>query len=132
MKSTRVVVRANGGSWQVSSDHQHYIHIAGSQTYECVGSGDIDIVGEFYDEGNIILQFLANNPWIGSPWVAVGEYLGDIGGWKNGRTALSEGEDHIFVQTIYTDDSEYDVKTRVIRLADTDTKNFEIWPGWYE
>jgi len=131
MKNTRVTVRANGGTWMVTADHEKYTRISGNDTFVYEGSGDIDVVGEFYND-NVVLQFLMNNPWIGCPWAAVGEYLGDIGGWKNGRTALSEGEDHIFVQTIYNDDSEYDFKTRVIRLADTDTKNFEVWPGWWE
>jgi len=130
-KETKVIVRANGGTWKVTADHANYTTISGSDKFVCQGSGDIDVVGEFYND-SIVLQFLVNNPWIGSPWAAVGQYLGDIGGWKNGRTSLSEGEEHIFVQTIYTDDDHWDFKTRVVRLADTDTKNFEIWPGWWE
>jgi hypothetical protein len=132
MKSTKVIVRANNGSWMVSANQSPYISVEGNTTFTCVGSnsGDVDVTGEFYNS-NIILQFEMNNPWIGYPWAAVGPYIGDSG-WKNDRTSLSEGESHIFVNTIYGDDYEFDFKTRVIRLADTDTKNFELWIDWSE
>ena len=131
-KATKVTIRANGGSWSVSGNQSKYTQINGSDSVSYTGSnsGDVDVTGEFYND-NIILQFEMNNPWIGCPWAAIGQSIGDSG-WNNDRTNLSEGEDHIFSTTFYTDDSEYVFKTRVIRLADTDTKNFEVWPGWWE
>ena len=131
-KSTKVTFRANGGSWAVCANQSEYKRIAGNETAVFVGSnsGGVDVEGEFYND-NIILSFEMNNPWIGYPWAAVGQSIGDSG-WKNDRTSLSEGEDHIFTTTIYTYDSEYEIRTRVIRLVDTDTKNFEVWPNWWE
>ncbi len=132
-KSTKVTLRANGGTWMVNANGSKYKQISGSDTFTYIDSrsGDVDVAGEFYND-NVILQFEMSNPWIGSPWAAIGQAVDDLGGWNNNRTSLSEGEDHVFSTTFYTDDDEYVFKTRVIRLADTDTKNFEIWPGWWE
>jgi len=131
-KSTKVTVRANGGSWMVNANGSAYKKIVGNDTFTYTDSrsGDVDVAGEFYND-NIILQFEMSNPWIGSPWAAIGQSIGDSG-WNNGRTDMGEGDSHIFTTTIYNDDDEYTFKTRVIRLSDTDTKNFEVWPGWYE
>jgi hypothetical protein len=132
MKDTKVTFRANGGSWTVSANGSDYKRIAGNETFVCVGSasGGVDVTGEFYND-NIVLQFEMNNPWMGSPWAAVGQAIGDSG-WDNDRTNLGEGDDHVYTTTIYTDDDQYDFKTRVIRLSDTDTKNFEVYPDWWE
>ncbi len=130
-KLTKVIFRANGGSWVVKANGSEYKRISGNETFvyaDSVSDG-VDVSGEFYND-EIVLQFEVNNPWIGSPWAAIGQSVDDLGGWGNDRTSLSEGEDHIFSTTFYTDDDEYVFKTRVIRLADTDTKNFEILPDW--
>jgi len=130
-KLTKVIFRANGGSWMVKTNGSKYQKISGNETFiyaDSVSDG-VDVVGEFYND-EIVLQFEVNNPWIGSPWAAIGQAIGDSG-WGNGRTSLSEGEDHVFSTTFYTDDDEYVFKTRVIRLSDTDTKNFEILPDWW-
>jgi hypothetical protein len=131
-KSTKVTVRANGGTWMVNANGSAYKQIGGSETFTCTDSksGDVDVSGEFYND-NIIIQFEMNNPWIGSPWAAVGQAMGDSG-WDNDRTSMDEGDSHVFSTTIYNDDDEYTFNTRVLRLSDTDTKNFEVWPGWYE
>ncbi len=131
-KSTKVTVRANGGTWMVNANGSDYKQIGGSETFTYTDSksGDVDVAGEFYND-NIIIQFEMSNPWIGSPWAAVGQAMGDSG-WDNDRTSMDEGDSHVFSTTIYTDDDEYTFNTRVIRLSDTDTKNFEVWPGWYE
>ena len=129
-KDTKVTFKANGGTWMVTANGSEYKQISGDETFVCQDSkpGDVDVSGEFYND-NIILVFEMNNPWIGSPWAAVGQALGDSG-WKNDRTNLDEGESHVFTTTFYTDDDSYDVKTRVVRLKDTDTKNFVIYPNW--
>lgn len=131
-KSTKVTVRANGGTWMVNANGSAYKQIGGSETFTYTDSksGDVDVSGEFYND-NIIIQFEMNNPWIGSPWAAVGQAMGDSG-WDNDRTSMDEGDSHVFSTTIYNDDDEYTFNTRVLRLSDTDTKNFEVWPGWYE
>jgi hypothetical protein len=131
MKDTRVIFRANGGSWRLTMNGSSYRRISGDESFECTGSnsGGVDVVGEFYND-RVVLQIEVNNPWIGSPWAAIGQVIDDMGGWSNGRTELSEGEYHIFSTTFYTDDDEYVFNTRVIRLMDTDTKNFEIYPDW--
>lgn len=130
MKATKTIFRANGGSWTVSANGSNYKEITGNETFVCVGSesGGVDVTGEFYNN-NIVLQFEMNNPWIGSPWAAIGQAIGDSG-WSNGRTELQEGEDHVYTTTIYGEDDEFSFNTRVIRLLDTDTKNFEIYPNW--
>ena len=132
MKSTKVTVKANGGSWMVTANGSPYKQINGDDIFTCTGSasGDVDVTGEFYND-NIIISFEMNNPWIGWPWAAVGQAIGDSG-WKNDRTNLDQGESHIFTTTIYTDDDQYDFKTKVVRLNDTDTKNFEVYPGWWD
>lgn len=131
MKDTRVIFKANGGSWRLTMNGSSYRRISGDESFECTGSnsGGVDVVGEFYDD-KIILQIEVNNPWIGSPWAAIGQAIDDSG-WDNDRTALSEGEHHIFSTTFYTDDDEFEFKTKVVRLKDTDTKNFEIYPGYW-
>ena len=98
-----------------------------------VGSASLNDIAHVFNSvnGNIILTFEMNNPWIGSPWAAVGQAIGDSG-WKNDRTDMGEGDSHVFCTTFYTDDDEYNFYTRVIRLSDTDTKNFEVYPGWLE
>ena len=132
MKDTKVTIRANGGNWTVNGNDSNYTNISGNESvsYQDSKSGDVDVSGTFYN-GNIILTFEMNNPWIGSPWAAVGQAIGDSG-WKNDRTDMGEGDSHVFCTTFYTDDDEYNFYTRVIRLSDTDTKNFEVYPGWSE
>lgn len=129
-KATQVIFKANGGNWTVHANGSDYKQVSGDDKFICVGSvsGGVDVVGEFFND-NIILQFEMSNPWIGSPWAAVGQAISD-NGWDNDRTNLSEGESHVFTTTIYTDDDSFEFKTRVARLKDTDTKNFAIYPDW--
>ena len=92
-------------------------------------SGDVDVIAIMYFDDTILVGEFSN-PWIGSPWAAVGTHDFDSG-WSNDRTDLSVGESKVFEITIFREDDEFVQRVRVLRLADTDTKNFEVWPNWY-
>lgn len=128
-KATRVIIRGD-----VTVEFNHSGKMESSTTVspaEHTDSrpGDVDVSAIMY-YGDTIIVGEFSNPWIGSPWAAVGTHDLDSG-WSNDRTDLGEGESKVFNVTIFTDDSEIIQKVRVIRLADTDTKNFEVWPNWY-
>lgn len=131
-KSTHLTIK--GENFHVSCNGNNDF-LNSQLDYTGSSSGGVDIVGSFQDANlpNCLFQFEFNNPWIGSPWGAIGTAIDDSG-WDNDRTNFREGDSKIFNLKFYDggDDGEYeDFPVKVSRLGDTDTKNFVMELGYY-
>ena len=133
-KPTKITIKGEGYHVTVNGQSDY---LNDTLTYTGSASGGTDIIGSFQD-ANIpycCFQFELNNPWINYPWAAVGPYADD-NGWSNDRTNFGVGDVKVFHLKFYDggDDGEYnDFYVKVTRVADTDTKNFEMeldyWPS---
>jgi|688.fasta_scaffold132511_5 hypothetical protein len=133
-KPTKVTVIGEG--YNISANNYPSTYMSGDPVvYIGSNSGDVDVVGSFQDNNlpDCLFQFEFNNPWIGSPWAAVGNAIDDSG-WDNDRTDMDVNDVKVFHLQFYDggDDGEYnDFYVKVTRNDDTDTKNFTMELGYW-
>ena len=132
MKSTHLTIKGEGYH-VICNEKNEYLNSQLEYTNSSLTG--TDLIGSFQSAGcpYAFFQFEFNNPWIGTPWGAIGK-SSDENGRENDKTNFNEGESKIFNLSYYDggDDGEYDnMPVKVTRLDDTDTKNFIMELNYY-
>jgi hypothetical protein len=132
VKSTHITIKAEGFHITVNGQSVY----CNDQVEFTNSSSDTDIIGSWQEANlpNKMFQFELNNPWIGSPWGAVGPYA-DENGWSNCRIGFSVGDVRVW-KCGYADGGDDGetmyVYARLSRTDDTDTKNFVLEIGVWD